>query len=92
MEGSDAKTDSAVARLAHPAKTATVLDVLRFVFGLVFVVMGVGLLLEAVLVAGGSHYLYLEGVNRAFEFYVGVMSVALGGLLFGRMSQRSGQN
>ena len=87
MEGSDTKTVPMGTRRAHAAKTTVVLVVLRLALGLVFLVMGAGLLLEG-LVAGGAQYLYLEGVNRAFESYVGIMSLALAGLLFGRISTR----
>ena len=69
---------------ARGRKTVVVSDILRFAFGIVFIVLGGGLLLEGAL---GSR-LFLEGVNRVFEFYVGLMSVALGFLLIAGMSGR----
>lgn len=85
MEGSEAKTASASATMARPAKTIAMLDVARFAFGIVFIVLGAGLLLEGAV--GGR--LFLDGVNRVFEFYVGLMSVVLGALLIAGMSKRS---
>jgi hypothetical protein len=89
MEGSAGKTATAPPALVHQGRTIALGDLLRFAFGMVFIVMGLGLLLEAGVVSLGGHYLYLEGLNRAFEFYVGLMSLPLGGLLIAGMSKRS---
>lgn len=83
MEGSEGGTLAPVSE-ARGRKIIVVSDVLRFAFGMVFIVLGGGLLLEGAL---GSR-LFLEGVNRVFEFYVGLLSVALGFLLIAGMSRR----
>ncbi len=83
MEGSEANTPAVSTAARHVERTVVAWDVLRFLSGLVFILLGGGLLLEG---AAGSR-LFLDGVNRVFEFYTGLMSVALGGLLISGMSK-----
>ncbi len=87
MEGSDSKPRAAAQ--GPRRRPVAAWDVLRFALGLVFLVLGAGLLLEGAVGAltGSGLYLGMEGVNRVLEFYVGLMSAVLAGLLFAGMQR-----
>lgn len=87
MEGSDAEVRSTPNPPAGRGRIGA-FDVARFVLGLVFILLGGGLLLEGALgsLFGSRLFMFFDGVNRAFEFFVGLMAVALGGVLLAGIS------
>ena len=91
MEGNGRSAPPGVDTPAPQRRLSVLSDVVRFILGSVFIVLGAGLLLEGLV---GSLYggrLFLSDVNRVFEFYVGLMSVTLGGLTLAGMSRRPRQ-
>ncbi len=87
MEGSGGPASLGVEVSASRGRLSVASDVARFILGGIFIVLGAGLLLEGI---AGSLYgsrLFLDDVNRVFEFFVGLMSVTLGGLTIAGMNK-----
>ncbi len=89
MEGSERQVAAIPAPGRPRRRLGAAFDVIRFILGFAFVTLGAGLCLEGAAAALTGHGLFwnLGGVNRSLEFFVGLMGIALGGLLVSGMHQ-----
>lgn len=92
MEGSEPRRASAKVLLAGHDGARITVDVVRFVLGGFFIVVGVGLVLEGIvgMLYAQRLFLFQGGESPALEFFVGLVGIVVGGGVIKGMSRTPG--
>lgn len=89
MEGSEPRRASAKVLLKRRNWERVIIDIVRFVLGWFFIIVGAALILSGTLgvLYAATPFIFLAGEGPALEFFVGLLGVVVGGGVVQGMSR-----